>query len=100
MTPQVLMMKDRTEKKLPVKNHCRFCYNTIYNPSPLSLLGQTELVQRINPAVLRLQFTIETPKQAEQVIAAYAARFLYDRQEQPPLALEDFTRGHMKRGVE
>ena len=100
MTPQLLMMKDRTGKKLPVKNHCRFCYNTIYNPSPLSLLGQTELVQRINPAVLRLQFTIETPKQAERVIAAYAARFLYDRQEQPPLALEDFTRGHMKRGVE
>lgn len=98
--PQLLMMKDRIGKELPVKNHCQFCCNTIYNPSPLSLLGQAALVQQINPAVLRLQFTIETPKQAEQIIAAYAAQFLHGVQEQPPLTLKDFTRGHMKRGVE
>lgn len=98
--PQLLMLKDRTGKELPVKNHCRFCCNTIYNPSPLSLLGQAELVQQINPAVLRLQFTIETPKQVEQIIAAYTAQFLHGVQEQPPLTLKDFTRGHMKRGVE
>lgn len=99
-TPQVLMIKDRTGKELPVKNNCRFCYNTIYNPAPLSLLGQEALVRQINPAVLRLQFTIETPKLAERVIGAYAARFLHGEQEQPPLTLRDFTRGHMKRGIE
>ena len=30
--PHLLMMKDRTGALLPVKNHCDFCYNTIYNP--------------------------------------------------------------------
>ena len=47
--PEVLKMKDRTGKDLPVKNHCRFCYNTIYNPSPLSLLGQEKLIGRLAP---------------------------------------------------
>lgn len=97
-TPGLLMMKDRTGKELPVKNHCRFCYNTIYNPSPLSLLGQEKMVKRLDPAVLRLQFTIETPRQMEAVIDAYADHFLYGQDGPAPFA--DFTRGHMKRGVE
>lgn len=96
--PGLLMMKDRTGKELPVKNHCRFCYNTIYNPSPLSLLGLEQLVKRIGPAVLRLQFTIETPQQVKAVIDAYAGHFLYGQDGQTPFA--EFTRGHMKRGVE
>lgn len=97
-TPGLLMMKDRTGKELPVKNHCRFCYNTIYNPSPLSLLGQEKMVKRLDPAVLRLQFTIETPRQMEAVIDAYAGNFLHGQDVPSPFA--DFTRGHMKRGVE
>lgn len=97
-TPGILWMKDRTGKELPVRNHCRFCYNTIYNPSPLSLLGQERLVERLDPAVLRLQFTIETPQQVKAVIDAYADHFLYGKDSPAPFT--DFTRGHMKRGVE
>lgn len=97
-TPGLLMMKDRTGKELPVKNHCRFCYNTIYNPSPLSLLGQERMVKRLDPAVLRLQFTIEAPQQVKAVIDAYADHFLHGQDTPSPIA--DFTRGHMKRGVE
>lgn len=96
--PGILQMKDRTGKELPVKNHCRFCYNTIYNPTPLSLLGQEKIVERLDPAVLRLQFTIETPQQVKAVIDAYAAHFLYGQDSPAPFA--EFTRGHMKRGVE
>ena len=45
--PGLLRMRDRTGKDLPVKNRCTFCYNTIYNPSPLSLLGQEHLIHRL-----------------------------------------------------
>jgi putative protease len=93
-----MYMKDRTGKDLPVKNHCRFCYNTIYNPSPLSLLGQEKLVERLSPSVLRLQFTIERPEQIREIIRAYADHFLYGQD--TPATYRDFTRGHMKRGVE
>jgi putative protease len=96
--PEVMYMKDRTGKNLPVKNHCRFCYNTIYNPSPLSLLGQEKLVERLSPSVLRLQFTIERPEQIRDIIRAYTDHFLYGQD--TPAPYRDFTRGHMKRGVE
>lgn len=96
--PKLLYMKDRTGKQLPVKNHCRFCYNTIYNPSPLSLLGQESLAERLAPAVLRLQFTMESAQQTRAVIDAYAEHFRYGKD--TPVPFDDFTRGHMKRGVE
>lgn len=96
--PKLLKMKDRTGKILPVKNHCRFCYNTIYNPSPLSLLGQESVVKRLKPAVLRLQFAMESPQQTKAVIDAYADYFRYGKE--TPAPFDDFTRGHMKRGVE
>lgn len=91
-------MKDRTGKELPVKNHCRFCYNTIYNPTPLSLLGQEKLVERLGPSVLRLSFTIETPEQTKRVIDAFADHYRYGKD--TPAPFTDFTRGHFKRGVE
>jgi len=97
-TPELLWLKDRMKKELPVKNHCRFCYNTIYNPTPLSMIGQSRLVKRLDPGVLRLQFTIETPEQIETIIDAYAAEYLHGQSVKDPLA--DFTRGHFKRGVE
>ncbi len=96
--PKLLKMKDRTGKILSVKNHCRFCYNTIYNPSPLSLLGQEFVVKRLDPAVLRLQFAMESPQQTRAVIDAYADHFRYGKETPDPF--DDFTRGHMKRGVE
>lgn len=96
--PQLIFMKDRTGKELPVKNHCRFCYNTIYNPSPLSLLGQEKLVRKLAPSVLRLSFTMETKQQMKELLNAYADQFRYGRNAE--VVLKDFTRGHMKRGVE
>lgn len=96
--PELSWMVDRTGKELPVKNHCRFCYNTIYNPSPLSLLGQERIVERLKPSVLRLEFTIESPQQIQLVVEAYADHFRYGKD--TPVPLTDFTRGHLKRGVE
>ncbi len=93
-----IYLKDRTGKEMPVKNRCRFCYNTIYNASPLSLLGQENLVETLNPAYLRLHFTNETQGEAERVLKAWLDGFYYHRAVKSPLS--DFTRGHFKRGVE
>jgi len=96
--PGILNLKDRTGKEMTVNNHCTFCYNTIYNPSPLSLLGQERWVDRLSPAALRLIFTQETKETAETVIQAYIDAFLYGKHVESPVS--DFTRGHFKRGVE
>ncbi len=96
--PALLFLKDRTGKELPVKNHCRFCYNVIYNPTPLSLLGMEQSVRRIGPSVIRLSFTVETPEQIRAVIAAYVQHFRYGGE--GPAPYREYTRGHMKRGAE
>ena len=96
--PGLLRMRDRTGKDLPVKNRCTFCYNTIYNPSPLSLLGQEHLIHRLAPDAIRLQFTWETKEQIRQIVQAYSAVFLEGKTGQIPFT--DITRGHFKRGVE
>ena len=94
----LLMLKDRTGAMLPVKNHCRFCYNTIYNPSPVSLLGSEDLIRRMGLARIRLQFTVEDAQQTGKVLEAFSSSFLRGEMKEPPF--KDFTRGHFKRGVE
>lgn len=96
--PDLLMLKDRMGKELPVRNHCQFCYNTIYNISPLSLLGQERMIRRLSPGAVRLQFTLEPPTEAEEITKAFAASFLHGKTVDTPVA--EFTRGHFKRGVE
>lgn len=96
--PEVIFLKDRTGKRLPVKNHCRFCYNTIYNPEPLSLLGLEKQVRELGPSVLRLSFTIESRQQIQTVLDAYGDHFRRGRD--AALPEKGFTRGHFKRGVE
>ena len=96
-------MKDRTGKELMVKNHCTFCYNTIYNPSPLSLLGQEKAIGRLHPAALRLQFVRETGQEVREVIRAYGDAFLREGEWGAKCTQDrekSTTRGHFKRGVE
>lgn len=94
----IQMMKDRTGAMLPVKNHCSFCYNTIYNPAPVSLLGNEALIRRIGPSRIRLQFTVESGEQTTRILEVFSRAFLHGETVQPPF--KDFTRGHFKRGVE
>lgn len=97
-TPELLWMKDRIGKEFPVKNHCVFCYNTIYNSSPLSLLGFEKLIGRMAPGSIRLQFTIESTEDVRRIITAYADSFIHGVETEQPV--KEFTRGHFKRGVE
>ena len=95
--PETLFLKDRKGKEMPVRNQCRFCYNTIYNESPMSLLGLSDEVERFDPSVLRLNFTIEDRMETEKVLTAFHAEYMEGGKAAP---LANFTRGHFKRGVE
>ncbi|ADL04813.1 peptidase U32 [[Clostridium] saccharolyticum WM1] len=97
-TTVVLSLKDRKGKSFPVKNHCTFCYNTIYNSAAVSLLGLWEAVKGLAPSSIRLQFTTEDKAQTKAVIKCFSDEFLYGREAKLPF--EEFTRGHFKRGVE
>lgn len=96
--PRVRYVRDRTGQNLPVKNFCQFCYNVLYNPKPLFLLGQEHLADGLRGAVLRIQFSLETPQQMQEVVDQYAGYFCQGKA--VSLQLDDFTRGHWKRGVE
>lgn len=95
--PEFLYLKDRKGKEMPVRNQCRFCYNTIYNESPMSLLGLSKEVERFAPEALRLNFTVEDRKTTERVLTAFYEEFMEGKEK---TAFDNFTRGHFKRGVE
>lgn len=94
----MLELTDRYQKSLPVRRHCRDCYNTIYNSQCTSLLADYEDVIRLRPGNIRLVFTFESPGETEKIILAFVQAYLYDSPQDT--AVKDFTRGHFRRGVE
>ncbi len=97
-TPGWGTIKDRTGKELPVRNHCRYCYNVIYNPTPLSLIDQREQILSLACEGVRLQFTREGEEEIETLTKAWAD--MLAGRETGENFTKDFTRGHFKRGVE
>ena len=97
MRPGVTMIKDRTGKELPVENRCAYCYNLIYNPSPLSLAGIFDKVRRLEPDAVRINFTIENADESGRILETFAKAATGKQVEDP---YPDFTRGHFTRGVE
>ncbi len=47
--PGCLWLKDRKGITFPVKNYCDYCYNVLYNSSPLCLFDCMEEIRRLNP---------------------------------------------------
>ena len=92
-----LVFKDRYQKDFTVKNNCDYCYNVIYNTSPLMLLDQKQEIVELSPKALRLHFTIEDEKQVKHVLDLYETVFVKGAKTVD--LNEDFTRGHFKRGI-
>ena len=95
---ELLYLRDRKGKEFPVRNTCRFCYNTIYNSAPLSLAGLSEEVKRLPAAAWRLNFTIEDRKETEAVLTDFYREYVLEGF--GVHSGREFTRGHFKRGVE
>ncbi len=92
------LLVDRYKKEFPTLNHCRYCYNVIYNSEPLCLLHQKEAVTRIAPESLRLIFTIEGREEMRQILQDYADVYGKGAPERRPTY--SYTKGHLKRGVQ
>lgn len=93
---KLLTLKDRYKKDFYVKNYCDYCYNIIRNGIPLSLLGAQKSINNINPLGIRLMFSKESGREAYEIAKAFANR---DSAKEETLFAE-FTRGHLKKGVE
>lgn len=91
-----ISLKDRYKKNFYVTNYCDYCYNIIRNGVPLSLLGAKKSVENIQPSALRLMFTVESPKQCGRIVKAFGK---LDSSQEEKL-FSEFTRGHLKKGVE
>lgn len=88
-----IALLDRLGAAFPVRQICTSCYNIIYNSACFSLLG-TGVLERFLPAGYRMDFTIESKKETEQVLRAFAEGKVVEGVSGP------FTKGHLRRGVE
>lgn len=93
----ILYLTDRYQKKFAVKNCCKYCYNIIYNSSPLMLLNYREDIERLNPANIRLDFTVESAERTREIMDMYIS--VFKKNQDIDISEMDYTRGHFKRGV-
>ena len=94
---KMIYLTDRRKKKFAVKNHCKYCYNIIYNCAPLVLFDMAEEIKKLNISKIRLDFTTENAEKMCAVIRLCKKAFSGEKSFKMP-ALE-YTRGHFKRGV-
>lgn len=90
-----LTLKDRYQKEFYVKNYCEDCFNEIYNGQPVWLGNEKNLVDKLHPGAYRLHFTKETREEVNQVL--HSMEELLEGRKCPPT--DDFTKGHLKRGI-
>ena len=95
---KTLQLKDRKNKYFTVKNDCSFCYNVLYNSAATELADLEKTVAAIHPASYRLSFTTESAAQVREVCQRYREALIEHREVKVPG--DEFTRGHLKRGVE
>ncbi len=92
-----ITMVDRKNENLKVVCNCEYCYNTIYNSKKYMAFDLKDEILGLNPAELRIDFTIEDAKEVSEILQIYNDVF---NQNKPFKYLHDFTKGHLKRGVE
>ena len=94
----IIYIKDRKNKKFAIKNNCTYCYNTIYNTSPIYIIDKTTEVLSLAPQKVRIILTQEDKSIAKNVIED--AIKAYVKRDNVENSLKDFTRGHFLRGVD
>lgn len=92
-----LHITDRYKKRFAVKKCCEYCYNVIYNSSPLYLADKAAEFRHLGPGEVRLDFSVENEEQMRGIILDYVRAII--RREEVPAPDMEYTRGHFKRGV-
>ena len=80
------------------KNPVPFCYNIIYNSIPLGIWKEADELKELGFRSFRMNFTVENGKEMQQLLRSFGDLYLYEKMIQFPA--EQFTKGHLKRGVE
>lgn len=96
----VLTLVDRYQKKFHAVCNCEFCYNTIYNALPMSLLQEAEEVKRLGISKYRLTFTTESGAETKKIVRAFEMAYLRGEKTDRNLLPAEVTKGHFNRGVE
>lgn len=94
-----LSIRDRRGASFPVVCVCDSCFNIIYNSLPSSLHTETEAVRRLNPASVRVMFTVESAQEVQNIAKLFL--HLYEGYDDVKnFRMPETTRGHFRRGVE
>jgi putative protease len=98
--PATTFLSDRYRTKFPVKNVCGACYNVVYNSLPVMLFSQLKELERAGISEFRLDFTVESSEEAEEVVALLDEFAAGNISKYPTKWQDRYTNGHYKRGVE
>ncbi|MBE5853440.1 MAG: U32 family peptidase [Lachnospiraceae bacterium] len=93
-------LKDRMGNVFPVYTNCNHCYNKIYNYLPTSLYDSMWMLREDGIKRYRVDFTIEDEEETVNVLKTYAGLLSSENWKQKSPKQGNFTRGHIKRGVE
>lgn len=93
----IYTLVDRKNEQLVVKCNCDYCYNTIYNSKKFIAFDLKEEILQLGVRDLRLDFTVEDFKETIDILKAFRNTFINN---QPFRFDQDYTKGHLKRGVE
>lgn len=64
-------LTDRKGKRFPVRAHCDFCYNVIYNSRPRHTMREEIQGTGLKPHLLRIRFSTERPEEVMHILTRY-----------------------------
>ena len=88
---------DRKNENHIIKCNCDYCYNTIYNSKKYIAFDLKDDLLGLGVREFRLDFTLEDYKETQEILRIYDNVF---NNNQMVHIKEDYTKGHLKRGVE
>ena len=99
---EISCLKDRYSSIFPVRAYCDFCYNVIYNDRPTCLADDMNEIRRLNPALLRIRFSTETPDEVKEILATVPNHFRDSTNTSGSMHYDqrsEFTQGHFRKGI-
>ncbi|SDB09128.1 putative protease [Pseudobutyrivibrio sp. YE44] len=88
---------DRKNENLVVQCNCDYCYNTIYNSKKYIAFDMKNELLGLGIKEFRLDFTVEDFKETKNILKLYKDSFIEGNNFRYN---EDYTKGHLRRGVE